>query len=32
MDILWIVITVIFFVVCLAYVGFLAKEGKTWKT
>ncbi len=32
MDIVWIVITVLFFVICLAYVGFLFKEGKTWKT
>jgi len=32
MEIGFIVITVLFFVVCLAYVGFLAKEGKTWKT
>jgi hypothetical protein len=21
-----------YFVICLAYVGFLAREGKTWKT
>jgi hypothetical protein len=32
MDIGWIVITLLFFVACLAYVSFLAKEGKTWKT
>ncbi len=32
MDIVWIVIPLIFFVICLIYVGFLAKEGKTWKT
>jgi len=32
MEIGFIVITVLFFVVCLAYVGFLAKEGKSWKT
>jgi len=32
MEIGFIVTTVLFFVVCLAYVGFLAKEGKTWKT
>jgi len=32
MDIVFIVITVLFFVICLAYVRFLAKEGKTWKT
>jgi len=32
MDVVWIAITLIFFGVCLAYVGFLAKEGKTWKT
>ena len=31
MDVLWIAISILFFVVCLAYVGFLAKEGKTWK-
>ena len=31
MDVIWIVIPVIFFGACLAYVGFLAKEGKTWK-
>lgn len=32
MDIVWIIIALIFFVICLVYVGFLAKEGKTWKT
>ena len=32
MDIVWISIILIFFVICLIYVGFLAKEGKTWKT
>ena len=32
MDIILIVITLLFFVICLAYVGFLAKESKTWKT
>jgi hypothetical protein len=32
MDIVWISIILIFFVICLRYVGFLAKEGKTWKT
>jgi hypothetical protein len=32
MDLVWIGISLVFFVVCLAYVGFLAKEGKTWKT
>ncbi len=32
MDIVWIVISLVFFLVCLVYVGFLAKEGKTWKT
>ncbi len=32
MDIVWMLITVIFFGICLIYVGFLAKEGKTWKT
>ena len=31
MDIAFILITVLFYVICLAYVGFLAKEGKTWK-
>jgi hypothetical protein len=32
MDVVWIAIVLIFFGVCLAYVSFLAKEGKTWKT
>ena len=32
MDFVWLVISLVFFVVCLAYVTFLAKEGKTWKT
>ena len=32
MDLIWIGISLVFFGVCLAYVGFLAKEGKTWKT
>ncbi len=32
MDIVWIGITLGFFAICLIYVGFLAKEGKTWKT
>jgi hypothetical protein len=32
MDVIWIAISILFFVVCLVYVGFLAKEGKTWKT
>ena len=32
MDVIWIAISIIFFVICLTYVGFLAKEGKTWKT
>jgi hypothetical protein len=32
MDVVWIVIALLFFVICLAYVSFLAKEGKTWKT
>jgi hypothetical protein len=32
MDFVWLVISLVFFVVCLAYVSFLAKEGKTWKT
>jgi hypothetical protein len=32
MDVVWIAIALIFFAACLAYVSFLAKEGKTWKT
>ena len=32
MDIVWIVIAIIFFGLCLGYVGFLDKEGKLWKT
>ena len=32
MDVVWIIIVVIFFGICLGYVGFLGKEGKTWKT
>jgi hypothetical protein len=32
MDVVWIIIALIFFGMCLAYVGFLAREGKTWKT
>ena len=32
MDIVWLIITLLFFVICLGYVGFLAREGKTWKT
>jgi len=32
MDVVWIVITLLFFVVAVTYVSFLAKEGKTWKT
>jgi hypothetical protein len=32
MDVVWIIIPLIFFSICLGYVGFLAKEGKTWKT
>jgi hypothetical protein len=32
MDIVLIAITVIFFGLCLAYVGFLDQEGKIWKT
>jgi hypothetical protein len=32
MDVIWIAIPLIFFGACLAYVGFLAKEGKIWKT
>jgi hypothetical protein len=31
MDIVWLVITLVFFGVSLGYVVFLAKEGKTWK-
>jgi|YelNatPaOPRAMG01_1025707.scaffolds.fasta_scaffold09803_5 hypothetical protein len=32
MDLVWIAITLLFFGVCLAYVVFLAKEDKKWKT
>jgi hypothetical protein len=32
MDVIWIVISLVFYGICLVYVGFLAKEGKTWKT
>ena len=32
MDVVWIVITLLFFVAGLVYVSFLAREGKTWKT
>jgi hypothetical protein len=32
MDIVWIVIPLIFFGICLAYVDFLSQEGTTWKT
>ena len=32
MDVIWIIICIIFFGICLTYVGFLAREGKTWKT
>ena len=32
MDLVWIGLSLVFFGVCLAYAGFLAKEGKTWKT
>jgi hypothetical protein len=32
MDLVWGAITLLFFVICLLYVGFLAKLGKTWKT
>jgi hypothetical protein len=32
MDLVWIGISLVFFGVCLAYVSFLGKEGKTWKT
>jgi hypothetical protein len=31
MDILCLAVSLAFFAVCLAYVGFLAKEGKIWK-
>lgn len=31
MDIVWLIITLLFFVICLVYAGFLATEGKTWK-
>ena len=32
MDLVWIIIPLIFFAICLGYVGFLGREGKTWKT
>ncbi len=32
MDLVWVTITLLFFVICLGYVCFLAREGKTWKT
>jgi hypothetical protein len=32
MDLVWIIIPLIFFALCLAYAGFLGREGKTWKT
>lgn len=32
MDIVWLILTLLFFVICLGYVSFLAGEGKTWKT
>ncbi len=32
MDVIWLAISLAFFGICLVYVGFLAKEGKTWKT
>jgi hypothetical protein len=32
MDLVWIIIPLIFFAICLAYVVFLGKESKTWKT
>ena len=32
MDIVWIAIAIFFFGICLGYVGFLDKEGKSWKT
>jgi len=32
MDIVWLIIILVFFAICLVYVGFLTKEGKTWKT
>ncbi len=31
MDIVWIIISVIFFGICLAYVGFLDRGAKAWK-
>jgi hypothetical protein len=32
MDMVWIAVSLIFFAISLAYVGFLGREGKTWKT
>jgi hypothetical protein len=32
MDIVWVVITLGFFGVCLGFVVFLAREGAKWKT
>jgi hypothetical protein len=32
MDAVWIIISLVFFGICLAYVGFLGREGKTWRT
>jgi hypothetical protein len=32
MDIVWLAIAVIFVILSLAYVGFLDREGKLWKT
>jgi len=32
MDLVWIIIPLIFFAICLGYVGFLGQESKTWKT
>jgi hypothetical protein len=32
MDAVWIVLTIVFFGICLAYVGFLDQEGSLWKT
>jgi len=32
MDAVWLIIPLVFFVILLLYVSFLAGEGKTWKT
>jgi hypothetical protein len=32
MDMVWITIAILFFGLCLTYVGFLDKEGTQWKT